>query len=70
MCRYAEKTYKSHYVCFKCRKSFKQQDAYDIIKRVEKEKVCHEPNRESVRKVGYLFTKTATEELQKNCFRD
>lgn len=65
MCRYAGKTYKSHYVCFKCRKSFKQQDAYDIIKRVEKEKVYHESNGKVIRKVGYVFRKRETEELQK-----
>lgn len=65
MCRYAGKTYKSHYVCFKCRKSFKQVDSHDIIRRIEKEKTYHEPNGKSVRRVGYLFTKTETEELQK-----
>ncbi|WP_288374914.1 hypothetical protein [Chryseobacterium culicis] len=65
MCRYAGKTYKSHYVCFKCRKSFKQPESYDIIRRIEKEKIYHEPNGKSVRKVGYAFTKTETEELQK-----
>lgn len=64
MCRYAQKTYKSHYVCFKCRKSFKQPDAYDIIKRIEKEKVYHEPGK-SVRNVGYAFTKAGTQELEK-----
>ncbi len=65
MCRYAGKTYKSHYVCFKCRKSFKQQDVYDIIKRVEKEKVYREPDGKVIRKVGSVFTKTETAELQK-----
>ena len=65
MCRYAGKTYKSHYVCFKCRKSFKQPDASDIIKRIRKEKVYHEPDGKSLRKVGYIFTKAETNELQK-----
>lgn len=36
MCRYAGKNYKSHYVCFKCRKSFKQVDFYDIYSRISK----------------------------------
>lgn len=65
MCRYARKTYKSHYVCFKCRKSFKQPDTYDIIKRIEKEKVYHEPDGNSIRKVGYVFTKAEAKELEK-----
>jgi DNA-directed RNA polymerase subunit RPC12/RpoP len=37
MCRYAGKTYKSHYACFKCRKSFKQTDSHDIYLRLKKE---------------------------------
>ncbi|MGN7705930.1 hypothetical protein [Chryseobacterium sp. 22543] len=65
MCRYARKTYKSHYVCFKCRKSFKQPDAYDIIQRIEKEKIYHNPNGKSIRKVGHVFTKAETKELEK-----
>lgn len=64
MCRYAQKTYKSHYACFKCRKSFKQPDVYDIVKRIEKEKIYREPGK-TIRKVGYLFTKTETAKLQK-----
>lgn len=31
MCRYAFKTYKHHYVCFDCRKTFKQPVLEDII---------------------------------------
>ncbi len=31
MCRYAFKTYKHHYVCFDCRKTFKQPILEDII---------------------------------------
>ena len=31
MCRYAFTTYKSHYVCFNCRKTFKQYPAEDLI---------------------------------------
>ncbi|MBB6331505.1 DNA-directed RNA polymerase subunit RPC12/RpoP [Chryseobacterium sediminis] len=65
MCRYARKTYKSHYVCFKCRKSFKQPDAYDILQRIEKEKVYHGPNGKTVLKIGHVFTKAETKELQK-----
>ncbi|NIF04274.1 hypothetical protein F3J23_02375 [Chryseobacterium sp. Tr-659] len=65
MCRYAGKTYKSHYACFKCRKAFKQPDADDILRRLRKEKVYHEPDGKSIRRIGYVFTKTETEELQK-----
>jgi len=65
MCRYAVKTYKSHYVCFKCRKSFKQPDAYDIIQRIEKEKVYHGSNGKAIVKIGHVFTKAQTKELQK-----
>lgn len=36
MCRYAGKTYKSHYACFKCRKSFKQADSSDILAACQK----------------------------------
>lgn len=31
MCRYAFKTYKSHYVCFACRKQFKQTPLQDLL---------------------------------------
>lgn len=31
MCRYAFKIYKSHYVCFDCRKTFKQPVVEDIV---------------------------------------
>lgn len=64
MCRYAVKTYKSHYVCFKCRKSFKQPDIHDILRRIKKEKIYHESDGKSIRKVGPVFTKTKTEELK------
>lgn len=63
MCRYAEKTYKSHYACFQCRKVFKQPDAYDILKRIRKEKIYHEPDGKSIRKVGALFTKAQCDQL-------
>ncbi len=33
MCRYGFKNYKSHYVCFECRKSFKQPIVIDLLKR-------------------------------------
>ncbi|HCA07549.1 hypothetical protein [Chryseobacterium sp.] len=62
MCRYARKTYKSHYTCFKCRKSFKQTDTYDILSRIEKEKVYHQPDG-TIRNVGDIFTKAKKEEL-------
>lgn len=32
MCRYAYKTYKSHFACFKCRKAFKQPPIRDWLK--------------------------------------
>ncbi|WP_278351949.1 hypothetical protein [Chryseobacterium gleum] len=64
MCRYAGKTYKSHYACFKCRKSFKQADSSDILRRIKKEKIYHEPGK-TIRNVGYVFTKVETKELQK-----
>ncbi len=31
MCRYAIKTYKSHFVCFDCRKSFKKPPIEDLV---------------------------------------
>lgn len=37
MCRYSGKTYKRHYGCFRCRKSFKQSSLYDIRARLRKE---------------------------------
>jgi len=36
MCRYAFKTYKSHFGCFKCRKTFKQAPFADLLKRIGK----------------------------------
>lgn len=36
MCRYAYKTYKSHFACFKCHKTFKQATFTDILDRVGK----------------------------------
>lgn len=35
MCRYALKTYKPHYVCFDCRKTFKQPVFEDIMQKSE-----------------------------------
>lgn len=63
MCRYAGKTYKCHYVCFKCRKSFKQADSDDILLRIKKDKVYHELNGKSIRKVGQVFTKSERNKL-------
>ena len=57
MCRYAFKTYKFHYVCFRCRKTFKQTPVDDILLRIKKDKVYHELNGKSIRKVGQVFTK-------------
>lgn len=37
MCRYSGRTYKHHYCCFRCRKSFKQSSLYDIHTRLRKE---------------------------------
>ena len=62
MCRYARKTYKSHYTCFKCKKSFKQADTDDILSRIKKEKVYHQPDG-TIRNVGDVFTKAKKEEL-------
>jgi DNA-directed RNA polymerase subunit RPC12/RpoP len=63
MCRYAGKTYKSNYACFKCRKSFKQVNPNDILLRIKKDKVFHELNGKSVRKIGQVFTKAERSKL-------
>lgn len=62
MCRYAVKTYKSHYICFNCRKSFKQTHTGDILSRIKKDKIYHQPDGE-IREVGDVFTKAKKEEL-------
>jgi len=36
MCRYGFKTYKPHFVCFKCRKTFKQPLPFDLLERDNK----------------------------------
>jgi uncharacterized C2H2 Zn-finger protein len=36
MCRYAFKTYKSHFACFNCRKTFKQAHYSDLLRRIGK----------------------------------
>jgi hypothetical protein len=36
MCRYAFKTYKSHFACFNCRKTFKQAPYSDLLQRIGK----------------------------------
>ena len=64
MCRYAAKIYKSHYACFSCRKSFKQTDSYDILARIEKDKIYHELNGKSIQKVGQVFTKKERNKLE------
>ncbi|ASK30391.1 hypothetical protein CEY12_09830 [Chryseobacterium sp. T16E-39] len=63
MCRYAGKTYKSNYACFKCKKSFKQAHPNDILVRIKKDKIFHEPKGKSVRKVGHFFTKAERSKL-------
>ncbi len=49
MCRYAFNTYKSHYVCFDCRKTFKQYPVEDLIIRdghwEQYRRAYNEPNR-------------------------
>jgi len=67
MCRYALKTYKFHYVCFKCRKTFKQPPVDDILLRIKKDKVYQELNGKSIRKVGQVFTKKETNSLKELC---
>lgn len=63
MCRYAAKTYKSNYACFKCRKSFKQAHPDDILKRVKKDGIFHDSNGKVARKVGQIFTKAEKDKL-------
>jgi hypothetical protein len=36
MCRYGFKTYKSHFACFRCRKTFKQVPFTDLLKKTGK----------------------------------
>lgn len=38
MCRYAQYSYKPHYACFNCRKTFKRRLLYDIDRKKAKEK--------------------------------
>ena len=38
MCRYAFSTYKSHFACFHCRKTFKQPPFTDLLQRIGKRK--------------------------------
>jgi hypothetical protein len=64
MCRYACKTYKSHYVCFECRKTFKQAHVSDILLRIKKDKVYHGLNGKSIKKVGQVFTKGERKKLE------
>jgi hypothetical protein len=50
MCRYGFKTYKSHFACFNCRKTFKQAPYSDLLQRVGKadyyEKIRRKPIRQ------------------------
>ncbi len=47
MCRYAFKTYKSHFACFSCRKTFKQAPYTDLLQQIGKadyyEKLSRKP---------------------------
>lgn len=47
MCRYSFKTYKSHFACFNCRKTFKQVPYTDLLHRIGKaeqyEKLIRKP---------------------------
>ena len=51
------KNYKYHFVCFKCRKTFKQVNTNDILSRIKKEKIYHDSKDNSIKKVGYIFAK-------------
>lgn len=64
MCRYAFKIYKFHYVCFRCKKTFKQPPVDDILLRIKKDKVYHELNGKSIKKVGQVFTKKEINSLK------
>lgn len=59
MCRYSTTRYKSHYACFKCRKSFKQANSYDIFLRVRKEITGISENKKTSR----LFVKQNNRKL-------
>ncbi|WP_343663870.1 hypothetical protein [Chryseobacterium mucoviscidosis] len=65
MCRYAGKTYKSHFVCFRCRKSFKQTHSSDILERVRKDKYFHKISRGNIRNVSRIFVKKEQDQLEK-----
>ena len=41
MCRYGFKTYKQHYLCFDCRKQFKQSDPFDKMGRDLTDRYTH-----------------------------
>jgi hypothetical protein len=53
MCRYAYKTYKSHFVCFACRKQFKRPPLRDLLRQRGKldafEKLQHAFHRKELR---------------------
>jgi len=36
LCRYAYKTYKPHFVCFRCRKQFKRPPVRDVLEQLGK----------------------------------
>jgi DNA-directed RNA polymerase subunit RPC12/RpoP len=42
MCRYGFYTYKSHYACFRCRKTFKQAHDADLLHKTDREFKCPE----------------------------
>lgn len=65
MCRYAGKTYKSHFVCFRCRKSFKQTHSSDILERVRKDKYFNKIRGVNIRNVSRIFIKKEHDQLEK-----
>lgn len=65
MCRYAGKIYKSHFVCFRCRKSFKQTHSSDILERVRKDKYFNKIRGVNIRNVSSIFVKKQQDQLEK-----
>lgn len=64
MCRYAFKTYKSHFACFNCRKTFKQAPYADLLKAIGKsdhyEKLRHKPIRQLTDKEASVLAEIDT----------
>jgi hypothetical protein len=49
MCRYAFKTYKTHFACFSCRKTFKQAPYRDLLQQVGKADYYEKLNRKPIK---------------------